>query len=160
MNKTYLVQRLEKPRHYLNPCSFYAWLDKEGRSKKVSQIVKHIWRFDCMRASEFKLGIIPRALEHIAKYSQEGRAVTGQLQLGKKVLYLCENNMKDGVEDTIGKIAKGRQSLLEPALLKESIEGKGYVRTYRGWLELDNGYMFFIDEGMFHNSIRLFGIRN
>ena len=111
-------------------------------------------------ASEFEFGAIPRALTAIAKYSAKQSAVTGQLQLGRNVSYLCEDIMQPGVEDTIRQLAQDGLRLKEPSFFRECLEGDEFAQRYNGWLELNNNFMFFVDAEMFNKSLKLFGIGN
>lgn len=166
MEKTYLVQRLTKPRGGTNPFSFGGGLVNGGLSDEGAELISKVWDFDYMGAAEFELGAIPKTLQRIAQYSSEGSVVTGEVPLGKDILYLCEKDMKSGVERVIQKIADDTLRLKEPAFLKEVIEwndksegNDGFEPMYKGWLELNNGFAFFIDQEMYNNTLKLFGIK-
>jgi len=157
MERTYLVQRLKKPQEKINPFNFGGGLENGGLSNEGAELINKIWSFDYMGASEFEWGAIPKALQRIAQYSSKGNAVTGQL--GKDVHYLCERDIRSNVEQAIREIADDSLRLKEPAYLKEVIEGKNtFAQRYVGWLELNNGFAFFVDRDMYDRTLKLFGV--
>jgi hypothetical protein len=159
MESTYLVQRLlsPNPKGIFNPFTFGAG-GNGGLSKEAIELVSKIWEFDYMGRGEFEFGAIPKALERIQNYSSEKKSVIGEIKLAKPIFYLCESEEKVEVEKTIRKIAKNKQNLLEPALLDEVVKGNENYQKYKGWLELNNGFMFFTDKEMFDKTLNLFGI--
>ncbi|HJZ18842.1 MAG TPA: hypothetical protein VJ208_01950 [Candidatus Nanoarchaeia archaeon] len=160
MEKTYLVQRLTKPKGRINPFAFGGGLVKGGLSDEGANLISKIWDFDYMGASEFEWGAIPKTIQRIAQYSSKGSAVIGNVQLEKDIHYFCERDMKIYVEQTIRDIANNKLRLKEPAYLKEAIKmDDGFGLRYKGWLELNNGFAFFVDEEMYGNTLRLFGVK-
>jgi hypothetical protein len=159
MEHTWLVQRLRKPQNFDNPFSFGGGYRNGGLSDEAMSLIKGVWSFDYMGSAEFEFGEVPKALQKIAQYSEAGKAVTGQVSLIKPVYYFCEKDMKSGVEEVIRKIANDKQILKEPTFLKEALEGNGHFQDHKGWLELDNGFMFFVCNEMYKKSLDLFGIK-
>ncbi len=158
MESTYLVQRLlsPKPKGIMNPFSF--GVSENGcLSKEAIELITKIWEFDYMGRGEFEFGAVPNALGKIWNYSNEKKTFTGQIQLDKTVFYLCEYSVKEHVKKVIKKIAKNKQNLLEPAFLDGAIDGDKNSK-YKGWLELNNGFMFFTDREMFSKTLNLFSI--
>lgn len=157
MERTYLVQRLLKPKEAINPFSFGGGLKNGGLSNDALNLIGKIWSFDYMGSAEFEFGAVPKTLSKILEYSNKN-ATNGEIKLIKPIFYLCEKNMKKNVEERIKQIAKEKIAYLkEPTFLKESLMGKNFY-DYAGWLELNNNFMFFIDEEMFFNSLNFFGI--
>jgi len=156
MESAYLVQRLlsPNPNRIFNPFTFGA-SGNGGLSKEAIELVSKIWEFDYMGRGEF--GKVPEALNRIYEYGSKNKAVTGEIKLSKQVFYLCESDEKEEVEKIIRKIAKNKQNLLEPAFLDEVIRGDKNSK-YKGWLELNNGFMFFVNREMFSKTINLFNI--
>ena len=157
MEPTYLVQRLLSPIGKFNPFSFGAGRNG-GLSKEAVKIVSEIWEFDYMGRGEFEFGAIPKALYRIGDYASRSKAVIGKIELAKSVFYLCESNEKNEVEKVIKKIANNKQNLLERAYLSEVIAGHKDYQNYMGWLELNNGFIFFTDREMFDKTLNLFRI--
>jgi hypothetical protein len=157
MEKTLYVQRLKEPKEYADPFSpFGGGLKNGGIPQKAFDKISQIWSFDYMGSASFEHGAVPEALQNIADYTKAGKAITGQVELEKSVFYLCEKDMKKSVEDTIRNIAKDDRRLSEPTYLKEVIEGNKGFEKYKGWLELNNGFMFFVSQEMFMNSVLFF----
>jgi len=165
MEKTHLIQRLLKPLDQSNPLStkanaFGGGLKYGGLREETANLLSQIWTFDYMGSAEFEWGAVPNALSKIWNYTKGGRAKTGIVALPKDVYYLCETEMERDVKKIIKRLYKNerRLHLKENCFLRESIDDQKYFEKYGGWLELDNGFMFFIDEEMYNNTLKLFGI--
>jgi hypothetical protein len=157
MESTYLIQRLGKPRGFINPFSF--GVTGNGMlSKEAQNLLKNIWSFDYMGSAEFEFGAIPKALQKIAIYCVEGRASTSTIKLGKDVYYICEKKDESEVVDRIKKLAKceNKFNLKEYCGLEKNLKGEGYTQRLKGWLELNNGFMFFVDKEMYDTTSTLF----
>ena len=157
METTRLIQRLKKP----GMGSFLAFgggLVNGGLSKKAMELLNPVFSFDYMGAAEFEWGDVPKALNKIWGYSNENHAAKGLVHLPKDVLYICEKGTQKCVEDIIQKLYKNEDNLYlkEPTFLRESIQGRD---NYKGWLELDNAFMFFIDNKMYKKTLDLFKIK-
>lgn len=157
MEKTRLIQRLKKPRmgSFL---SFGGGLVNGGLSEKAMELLNPILSFDYMGAAEFEWGDVPKALDKIWDYSNKNHATKGLIHLPKDVHYICEKGTQKYVEDIIQKLYKNEDDLYlkEPTFLRESIEERD---NYKGWLELDNAFMFFIDKEMYRKTLNLFNIK-
>jgi len=163
MRRTLLVQRLVKPSEIVNAFSFGGGLINGGLSDDAFDLMKGLWSFDYMGASEFEWGAVPAALMEIARYSDSGNAQTGALSLAKDVHYLCRDEDEAGVIATIEDLAINEYKnmpLKEYCHLQANLEGEDFAQNYAGWLELDNAFMFFVDREMYDNSLKLFGINS
>ena len=158
MEKTHLIQRLKRPIERINPFSFGAGLRNGGIPKEGMDLLSKIWSFDYMSATEFEHGAVPEALDKIWDYSNENHATKGLVHLPKEVHYICKKGTQEYVEDTIQKLYKNEENLNlnELTYLRKSIQGKD---NYKGWLELDNAFMFFIDKEMYRKTLDLFNIK-
>lgn len=75
---SYLIQRLEKPhktdhpwmKENGNPFAFGGGLLRGGLSKEGFALIRDLWEFDYMGASEFEWGAVPSALKAMAAYSE------------------------------------------------------------------------------------------
>lgn len=152
---TYYVQRIMPPSGGRATPIF----SPIGLTKKADGILGKILRFDYMGATEFELGSVPGALQRIEAYSNAGKAVTGTVKLKKDVYYICQKDLEQHVEEMIKEIAENKKHLKEPAFLPEVLaETDDYAERYCGWLELDNGFMFFTDKTMYEKTLELFEI--
>ena len=149
MDKTFLVQRLEKPYSSMNPYSFGVGLKDGGFKKEAATVLKDIIAFDYMGAAEFEWGAVPSTLSFISIQSKEDNLVAGKLTglNGAVIFYLCPTQYKEEVIKRITAIENGTLRLKEPHK----------NRNTAGCLELDNGFMFFYDELMFRRVCTLFG---
>lgn len=72
------------------------------------------------------------------------------------VIYvLCRKQHKDEVEQVIRELAKDKVYTKESSLFLDAL-GKSLMKDLGGWLELDNGFFFFIDEQMWKGTCDLF----
>ncbi len=158
MEKTHLIQRLKKPTERISPFSFGAGLRNGGIPKEGMDLLSKIWSFDYMGVAEFEHDTVPEALDKIWNYSNENHATKGLVHLPKDVYYICEKGTQEDVENIIQKLYKNEDNLYlkEPAFLRISIQGKD---NYKGWLELDNAFMFFIEKEMYKKTLDLFNIK-
>lgn len=160
MDRTWLIQRLLAPRQAANPFAFGGGLVNGGLSSDAVNLLKGIFSFDYMGSSEFEWGAVPAALSFLAEQSSRGNIVCGEID---SVYYLCPANYEEEVKDIIQKLKNSESKLFR---LKEycglaehfNYGDKNSFRNTLGWLELDNGFMFFVDEEMFENTKKLFGI--
>ncbi|MCX6711177.1 MAG: hypothetical protein NTZ02_03760 [Candidatus Woesearchaeota archaeon] len=165
-NRTYLIQRLQQPvkregKYLVNPFSFGAGYS--GLEKKIEETIAKIWSWDCMAAAEFENGIAQRVLKTIYEYSKLNNSATGSctVDTGKEAYYLCRKEDEKGVKKTIKKLYSNEYSfhLKRPTYLKESFNEEEYLEKIAGWLELNNGFMFFKDKKMYERTLELFGIK-
>lgn len=162
MENTYLIQRLRKPLGFANPFAFGASGANGGLSDEALEKTLSIWSFDYMGAAQFEHGAVPEALSHIERYAQEGRAFADCMPMRKihEVFYLCEQGTDREVERKLWQLYKNEQSLRlrEHCGLRESLNHPETAEVV-GWLELDNGYLFFTDETMFIRTLELFEVQ-
>ena len=168
MKKSYLIQRLEKPQNFVNPFSFGGGLTNGGLSENAMALLKSIWSFDYMGAAEFEFGAVPEALRFLAEQGEKDNLVFDRIRKDndKKhsfyvIYYICPKPYETEVIERITKLASDKNedyNLKEPTLLTHTLspENPKYKPNIQGWLELDNGYMFFTDEAMFQATKKLF----
>lgn len=182
LRRTWLVQRLQKPRSFGlagmkdNPFSFGGGLRNGGLSDEAMGLLRGIFSFDYMGSAEFEFGAVPEALSAIAK--DHKRLTSGSLTIAladvqkgwdekhppaagaeAEVFYLCRAQHSREVSERIRAMAaedhKFKESTRLPSTLRPAREWDGETV---GWLELDNGFMFFTDEGMWEQTCALFGV--
>lgn len=158
MCNSWLIQRLEKPVGRTNAFSFGGCFENGGLSKNAISVLKDFFSFDYMGSAEFEFGAIPAALTFIHQQSILKAVISGKTQ---GVFYICPKSYETGVISLIKTLLKDERSLL----LKESCglsnrvnDPDKYNRNNVGWLELDNGFFFFVDKDMFENTKRLFEV--
>ena len=188
MNHSRLIQRLKRPyskngnklAHLVNPFSFGGGMKNGGLSDEAMDVLADICRFDYMGAAEFEFGALPNALHKIAKWSESGELVAFPIPVKTKrakraygrevtepveatVFVICFKEHKKEVEFRVKIYATDP---VENFKTKESILLNSAIRRIEpdlnhdpcGWIELDNGYMFFTDEDMFNAFVHLFKI--
>lgn len=176
------IQRLCKPLNFEKPISvlaaalsFGGGLRRGGLSEEAMSLLVPIMSFDYMGAAEFEFGALPKALQAMAKHKLVlfklkvktsdkkrnllTRGVSGVCE--DEVLVLCHRDWKAEVSERIGSfgVEPGRQITREIVGLEEmirvKIEGKEEWK-YRGWIEINNGYAFFLDHEMGEKFANLF----
>ncbi len=175
MQTTWLVQRLRKPRGHDNPFSFGGGLKNGGLSDEAMGLLRGIFSFDYMGAAEFEFGAVPAALRKIAKSNLSAfsfavplsevpkgwRDKSGTQPKGTATVYvLCPAEFAEQITARINEWARD-----EFPRLKERL---GFTNALRpvaewdsetcGWLELDNGFLFFTDQAMWQKACALFGV--
>lgn len=169
MVKPWLIQRLRKPNNIINPFSFGGGLENGGLNKDAANILKRIFTFDYMGSSEFEWGAVPAALQFLAEQASATKRkwlfwkVNAGLVISgchKKVFYICPKSYEEGVKTIIDTLLLDESTyrLKEYCGLSGCLTNPDSYKGLVGWLELDNGFFFFIDEEMFNNVKRLFGI--
>jgi hypothetical protein len=165
MSNTWLIQRLQKPAKWTietkkdNPFSFGGGLHNGGLSDKAMDLIRGIFQFDYMGSAEFEFGAVPTALQFLAEQASRNNLTFGVID--KTIYYLCPKEYDVYVEDIIKQLRKDEYKLRlkEHCGLKDYFEDKSeYAKRNVGWLELDNGFMFFVDKAMWEKTCQLFGV--
>jgi len=120
-------------------------------------ILKSLFSFDYMGSAEFEWGAVPKAFEELSKADLVA-SVEG------KVFILCPKAIESEVKEWIKLAVKGENGHLKEHLgLKEALNKEKYARA-EGWLKIEESsyckepFMFFINEEMFNNTCKLFGV--
>ncbi len=167
MRNTWLVQRLQGPRTWKiagkevdNPFSFGGGLKNGGLSDDAMDLLRGIFSFDYMGSAEFEFGAVPAALSFLAERASKKKLITGIT--GKKdetIYYLCPTEYETEVIKRIASLRKNEIRLKEYCGLSQYFDSNNeYGKENLGWLELDNGFMFFVDSGMYQKTCKLFGV--
>ena len=161
MKKTRLIQRLRQPTGVTNPFSF--GMGGSGLSTEAEDLVVKVWSWDYMSAAEFEHGEVQIALEKIYNYVKAGSVVTGTVDLskGRQVYFLAQQGTEIEVEQLIRQLSQGEGELglKKTCGLRYTLEGFEDAKNTVGWLELDNGFMFFTDKTMYENALGMFGYK-
>lgn len=164
MQRSYLVQRLLAPQEGVlggrdNPFSFGGGLKNGGLSDEAMDLVRSIWSFDYMGSAEFEFGAVPEALNTIAQ-NQKHYIGDDTFQIGDRTVYMIiRPEWREEVIEYITSWSKGEGRLKEPTRLDLALNPPDWYTTKAGgWLELDNGYFFFVDSLMFQATCDLFEI--
>lgn len=184
LERSWLVQRLHKPPRTTsvlgvdNPFAFGGGYKNGGLSDEAMGLLRGIFSFDYMGAAEFEFGAVPEALQAIAKSAKRLTAFSFPITLAKvapnwrdkeatapegiAVIYvLCPGEWADDVQHRIEAWAGEdyNRELKEPLHLGSTLRpfNEWDGRTV-GWLELNNGFMFFTDRDMWAKTAALFGV--
>lgn len=187
LNKTWLIQRLNMPFKMKvgnteiadNPFAFGGGLRNGGLSSEAMGLLRDIFTFDYMGAAEFEFGSVPEALDVLAKAAIKGNLVAHTFEFDKSNIekdwrkgavqatgtatfyVLCQKGDEAEIERRITEWASKRYNsdLKETTQLANVLDPQGWDSRTRGWLELNNGFMFFTDEEMFSKTAELFGVK-
>jgi len=180
MERTWLVQRLLKPRVVKGKLgllaqnlAFGGGLRNGGMSDEAMDLIKDIFRFDYMGSAEFEFGAVPETLSKIfdKRKNYIGFEIKVLFKLkdfsGNKdtvgdesVYIICDKKCIKEVEAVIRKLAvPSYGDTKERVRLDEALAKSKYSENLAGWLELDNGFMFFSDKDMYKKTLNLFGIK-
>lgn len=189
MKHSFLIQRLETPfilkdgQIDASCLAFGGGLRNGGIAEDAMKMLKQIWSFDYMGSAEFEFGAVNEALEKLTreqielvagffsvpyKYEQYNWGDTPEQKYSgtEKVFYLCRKEDESEVKDRIKTFAiagtsEVRVHTKEVIGLDRAMSPAGITdrRPIVGWLELDNGYMFFTDVTMWRRTCDLFGVK-
>ena len=186
MKNSWLIQRLQSSfedtdtplSKLLGVFSFGGEFVNGGLSKEAMDLLSPIFSFDYMGAAEYEWGVVPETLNKIAKniknyvpkkidvsykyheYSFLPESKEGT-KLGKDIIYvLCLKDDFNEIKDRISKwaIGLGLGETRDYIGLDKSLAFPDKTRV-KGWLELDNGFLFFTDKEMFEKLCCLFEIK-
>lgn len=165
LHHSYLIQQLEKPLPLNglfkdNPFNFGGGYKNGGLSDEAMDLLRDIWAFRYMGASEYEWGAVPEALSKIAGYANAG-TLTRALVSGpadSSIYVICQEEHAAEISDRIRRWASGdEKGLRDRTFLSDALDPARDGRAC-GWLELDNGFLFFTDAEMFEKACYLFGL--
>lgn len=162
-----------------NPFAFGGGLKNGRLTDEAMDIIKDIFRFEYMGSAEFEFGAVQEALNKLVvnqlslisgsfktkyKYIRPyWREEPEKIYEGsEKIYYICINEHKEEVKKRIKRWALGRgwKETKAPIWLNmgmaEPNRDEEYPDDPCGWLELDNGFMFFVDKEMYEKCCELF----
>ena len=159
LQRSWLVQRLNPPhrsdRFGGNPFAFGGGYKNGGLTDEAMAAVSSVCSFDYMGAAEFEFGALPKALHAMSKMKLI--ATSAEVSAGT-VYLLCPAEWVEELTARIDGWASGDgDRLKEPTLLPGALAGDEWCRAV-GWIELDNGFMFFTDPQMWRGAAGLFGV--
>jgi hypothetical protein len=182
LRRSWLIQRLKQPfpntgtaARWSEAFSFGGGLVNGGLSNEAMGLLREVFRFDYMGSAEFEFGAVPEALQRIAKakhldafeitiplneVAPSWREPKGTQRSGDATVYvLCPKPMRQAVEQRIRDVAARRTDHKERPGLDSSLRPTTeWDAEVCGWLELDNGFMFFTDRDMWAKTAGLFGV--
>lgn len=176
MERSWLVQRLEKPRTGVNPFSFGGGYKNGGLSDEAMEMLSGVFSFVYMGAAEFEFGAVPKALSGLHKDRKALIADSQQIDIskvkpnwneqgkeftGNATLYLiARRSQADEAWDRITTWAVQAEDLKEPTQIARTLRPvTEWDGETVGWLELNNGFFFFTDEQMWRDTAALFGVK-
>jgi hypothetical protein len=170
MESSRLVHRLSAPRGGKgNPYTFGVGLPSGGFNEEGLDRIRGVFEFGSMGAGEYEFGAPQRAME--ALWEDRKQLVSFDLQVGvsgytekRPVFVVCRAADQEEVSSRVRAWARWgghskqyptRDSVLLPHVLREAHEGSLEDYSTRGWLELNNGFFFTVDEQMAEGFRRL-----
>lgn len=183
LDRSYLVQRLEKPTRPTvfgqdNPFAFGGGLRNGGLSDDAMAALRGIFSFAYMGSAEFEWGAVPQALSGLAKDAKSLVAFEFEVDLADVPPNWRDRGQR-GITGTALLYGLSRRD--HEAEVRERVVGWSHeqyprlkeslhlVQTLRphdewdgetvGWLELDNGFFFFTDRVMWEQTSALFGVK-
>lgn len=187
MVPSWLVQRLEKPTRREgklaelfkdNPFNFGGGLKNGGLSDAAMDLTRDIWGYDYMGAAEYEWGAVPEALRKMAMAELEaftivvptdevpepwrarGDKPSPEYPPEREIHVIAPVGWREEVSERVNGWARDAgPRLRDPAQLIYSLRPQDEWDERRGgWLELDNGFMFFTDRDMFEGACALFEV--
>ena len=170
MKRSYLIQRLLAPSKISgdsllskldNAFSFGGGLVNGGLSKDAMNLLRPIFSFDYMGSAEFEWGAVPKALSKMVENRSNLMSVALDLGSGNHIYLICNKADVDEIGFRIREWAKKEPygHTKEAVNLNRALSGDEYSKNLIGWLELDNGFIFFKDKSSFNKMVSLFNIK-
>lgn len=185
MERTWLIQRLQKPRVTQGKLDVLAQAfcfgGGGGRlSKEAWQMLSPVFSFDYMGAAEFEFGAVPKALSHMVEQRAEYESCEFTVPRSKiakpyrrtpynskkevplraddpTIYVYCRKEDREEVQTRIIAVAGGNYRLKESSRLDNALDPiNDFDAQTVGWLELDNGFAFFTDKAMWEQFCGLF----
>ena len=171
MERSYLVHRLSAPRGgRYNPYSFGAGLPLGGFTEEGMETIRGVFEFSPMGSAQYEFGAPQKAMEGM--WEDRTQMVSFALKasaMGEKreVYVTCRQADQEEVTKRVkawarwggrGHQYRTRDSVSLDWALREATKGKPEDYSTRGWLELDNGFFFTVDEQMAKGFERLMGM--
>lgn len=167
-----------------NVFAFGGGLRNGGLSPEAMNLLREHFSFDYMGAAEFEWGRVPAALQRLGQFAEKGdlhhrtitiehKAVAPHYREDKKapapegsteVYLLGHGKHMEQIEDVVSEIAlKGygfatKENTRLSETLRPGPDGPADWNRVGGWLEIINGYMFFVDRTMFEGVAALFSV--
>lgn len=170
-----------------NPFAFGGGYKNGGLSDDAMDLLRPLFSFDYMGSAEFEFGAVPEALQKIAQHAEAGSLTAFSFALDRTdvekpwrlardkdavtvdpdepfaIYVIAPTAQAEAVQERITGWAK--ESPKGVNSLKESLHldlaawpiEDDWSRT-EGWLELDNGFMFFTSRPMWEGVSALFGL--
>ena len=158
MDRTRLIQRLLRYQDcVVSPYSFGGGFRNGGLTQEALTLFEGIFTFDYMGSAEFEFGAVPNALSFLWEEAVKGEVISGS---HNDVFYICPRTYETGVKDVIDQLLAGENDmgLKEYCGLKSVVKSPSKQPRLAGWLELDNGFFFSVDRGMFEKVKNLFEV--
>lgn len=156
-----------------------------GLAGKAWDVLDEVCTLDYMGAAEYEFGVLPRTLSAILEEGHKGNLATFAFVLGpheRKLSWERQYKSRDGkpfppvgpvrlygiahksvlnlVEERVRTLAKDDPNIKRGSQLTNSLDPiSPFVREdpVVGWIELDNGFLFFSDEVMWRSFCKMFG---
>ena len=149
MKTSSLVQRLRKPIGRPNPFSFGGGIKNGGLSDEAAASLAPLFDWDYMGYAQFEWGAVPAALQKIVNWVVAGELKEFTVESGNGPVHiLCRGEDADIVAARVISWAQGEPEDAFTSIGLHASLSRGENATVVGWLELDNGFFFFIDREM------------
>lgn len=173
---SWLVQRLDAPRSRTNPYAFGGGYKNGGLPDAAMSLLSEIFSFHYMGAAEFEFGALPKALLGLEEDSERLIGFSISIPLRKvappwkakkdlapegdaTVWVICRVEHQDEVERRIREFAAGKGRTKERVGLDSALRPFDEWDTETiGWLEISNGFFFFVSEEAWKSTCELFGV--
>jgi hypothetical protein len=157
-----------------NPFAFGGGLRNGGLTDEAMDLLRGVFSFDYMGAAEFEFGAVPKALQGLADADLAAFVIAIPLRdagrpWGNKdevpedatasFYVICRRDEANDVSARIRELVAGGVRLKESTHIDRALFPKEeWDQDTRGWLELDNGFLFFVDKEMWEGAAALFGL--
>jgi hypothetical protein len=165
MKQPFLIQRLLKPTgHAIQPFGSFGCTYNGAFKDEAIKLLSPIMTFDYMGSAEYEFGAVPTAFSNMLLLyaSDRCRCVSFKIKNKNKdfieINALCHDSISSSVIEYLQLLYTGDidYKLKESTNFKHAIDCADFCNRCAGWIELDNPFMFFIDNEMYENVMKLF----
>lgn len=185
---SWLIQRLDKPFARAgalidNPFAFGGGRRNGGLSQEAMDVIRKVWSFDYMGAAEYEWGAVPKALQMLAdsreslvgfSFEVDNKDIEKPWSTKSKKVDVPDGSSTVYVVchgEWVAEVEKRVRSWIKPDAYKDAeypirdglmaghafFPSEDWHRT-QGWLELENGFLFFSSREMWENTCTMFGV--
>lgn len=167
IRQTYLIQRLKRPRENKENIRWdsvfsFGGVKQGGFTDEQWDFINQLFSFDYMGSAEFEFGAVPQSLSRIFKSAEKKEIKTKTLKYKKPIYIIYHKQIEKYVESTINELIsndKAESQLKERCGLSNFLKENGHFNELIcGWLEIDNDFMFFIDQEIYNRVCKMLNI--
>lgn len=140
-----------------NPHNFGGGMRNGGLENSFANQIYKFASFDYMGAAEFEFGRLDSSIKNLLEYAKQGEMKLSQSKIDGKIVWIISHsqviNKVRGFLRTLAHSEKREFQLKEFSHFSRVLAGESLL--VRGWIDIENSFMFFTDEALAQNFYNL-----